>query len=113
MSDYILVTTPGGTIWVEIEETDEDVDIKLTAVQDKALRTFQEATNALKENAKFVLQTLAELGPGEVEVTFGITAGVEAGTPFFGLAKASGQASYTVKLTWKAGQAMPKQEMSK
>jgi hypothetical protein len=44
---------------------------------------------------------LEVVAPDEVEMAFGITVGAEAGTPFFGLAKASSEASYTVKIIWK------------
>ncbi|MFQ5615592.1 MAG: CU044_2847 family protein [Anaerolineales bacterium] len=102
MSYHVPMQTPGGVIWVEIEEPAET--LALTGIQDKALRTFQETVEALKENARYIrekIKTLGEeLAPDETEIEFGIKAGAEAGTPFFGLAKASGEASYTVKLKW-------------
>jgi hypothetical protein len=48
------------------------------------------------------LENLEALGPEETKVSFDIKVGVEGGTPFFGLAKASGEASYTVTLKWKS-----------
>lgn len=102
MNRYIPVETPGGLIWAEVEETDKSKNLTLTSSQDKTLRTFPETVKALRENAKFLLKTLEDLSPQEMEVSFGVKVGVEAGAPFFGLAKASGEGSYTVTLKWKA-----------
>ncbi len=99
MSHYIPVKTPGGVIWAEVEEKSEGIE---TVSAKKALASFEETAEALKENAEFLLKTLESLAPQEVEVSFGIKAGAEAGTPFFGLAKASGEASYTVTIKWKS-----------
>lgn len=99
MSHYIPVTTPGGVVWAEVEEKSEGIE---TVAAKRALASFEETAEALKENAKFLLKTLEELAPQEVEVSFGIKAGAEAGTPFFGLAKASGEASYSVTIKWKS-----------
>jgi hypothetical protein len=101
MTRYVPVETPGGKVWAEIEEADTEGIVLVTAYED-ALKSFQEATNALKTNAAFLLESMATLAPQDIEVSFGIKVGVEAGTPFFGLAKASGEGSYTVTLKWKA-----------
>lgn len=101
---YIPIKTPGGTIWAEIEDTDQADTPSLASIKDDALRSFQESVEALKTNAQYVIQSLEALGPEEMEVTCGIKVGVEGGTPFFGLAKASGEASYTIKLKWKANE---------
>ena len=98
---YIPIRTPGGTIWAEIKDTDDAQGHELVGIQDEAVKSFQEATDALKKNAEYLLQVLKALEPEEVEVSFGITVGIEAGTPFFGLAKASGESSYTVTIKWK------------
>ena len=102
MSQYIPVETPGGIFWAEIEETEEAHRITLTHVDPKkVLGSFEETAEALKKNASFLLESLEDLAPDEVTVAFGIKVGAEAGTPIFGLAKASGEASYTVTLKWK------------
>jgi hypothetical protein len=102
MKRYVPIETPGGTIWAEVEETDEVKGLQLVGIRDEALKSFQEAAGAMRDNAKFLLRILEELSPQEMEVSFGIKVGVEGGTPFFGLAKASGEGSYTVKLKWKS-----------
>lgn len=99
MTRFIPIETPGGTIWAEVEEIANDKSLTLTS--NRAFQSFEDAVKAMKQNASLILASLSELAPGEVEVAFGIKAGAEAGTPFFGLAKASGEASYSVKLTWK------------
>ncbi len=102
MSKYIPVETPGGTIWAEIDANSDNAGLVLTSVQDKAVESFEEVTNSLKKNAQFLLNSLAELAPTEVEVSCGIKVGAEGGNTFFGLAKASGEASYTITLKWKS-----------
>lgn len=99
MAIFIPIETPNGTIWAEVDETPETGSLTLTSP--KAHRSFQEAVMVMKENAKNILSTLHELGPEEVEIAFGVKVGAEGGIPLFGLAKASGESSYSVKLTWK------------
>ncbi|MCB8924072.1 MAG: hypothetical protein H6652_00440 [Ardenticatenaceae bacterium] len=102
ISNYVPVTTPSGqTIWIEIEETVQEDGFSLASGEGKkVLKGFQETVEALKDNAGFVLEQLKGLAPKEVEVEFGITVGVEGKTPFFALAKATGEANYTIKLKW-------------
>jgi hypothetical protein len=101
MNHFIPIETPGGVIWAEIEETEESKRLTLTSSQDQANRSFRDAAAALKENAQYLCRILEELAPQEIEVAFAIKVGVEAGIPFFGLAKASSEGSYTVTLKWK------------
>ncbi len=103
MSNFISVNTPGGQIWVEVDESIESRAPELTSASEKAFRNFEQTVTALKKNALFIIKAMEDLAPTEIEATFGITAGVEAGVPLFGLAKASGEASYTVKLKWELG----------
>jgi hypothetical protein len=102
MERYIPVETPGGTIWVEVDGDIDPRGLTLTASSDKAFKTFKEAAQALKGNAQFLLDMLEDLSPEEMEIEFGIKVGAEAGTPFFGLAKTSGEANYTITLKWVA-----------
>lgn len=100
MSNYIPVETPGGIIWVEISAK-EDVNIlELTAFQDRAYESFRDTANALKANAQYLKELILELQPDGVEISFGIKVGVEGGNTFFGLAKATSEANYDVKITW-------------
>lgn len=98
---YIPVETPGGIIWAEVEEKDNTQGLVLTSIQDQAFKSFKDVATALKHNAQFLLGALKGLGPQEVEMSFGIKVGAEGGVSFFGLAKASGEANYTVTLKWK------------
>ncbi len=100
MTNFIPIETPGGTIWAEVEEVDNTDSLTLTS--NPAAQSFNEAVQALRQNAGVILASLQDLAPEEIEVSFGVKVGAEAGTPFFGLAKASGEASYEVKLTWKS-----------
>lgn len=108
MGDYVIVDTPGGTIWAEVDDIGED-ELPQLARKDQTANSFQQTAQAQKRNAQFLVDLLADLSPDEVEVSFGIKTGVEAGIPFFALAKANAEASYTVKLTWKKDSEKPKQ----
>ena len=100
MTRFIPIETPGGTIWAEVEEIAGTDSLTLTT--NKAFQSFDQAVQAMRQNAGVLLASLQDLAPEEIEVSFGVKVGAEAGTPFFGLAKASGEASYEVKLTWKS-----------
>jgi hypothetical protein len=102
MSKFIPVQTPGGAIWVEVEDNTAIEKLELTGISEKAQRDFEDAVNALKKNAELALTKMLELSPNEVEISFVIKVGAEAGTPFFALAKASSEASFTVVTKWKS-----------
>lgn len=105
---YLPLDTPGGIVWTEVEETKATEALELTSAENKALKSFTETVDALKANAKHILDKLQDLGPqqpDEVEVAFGIKAGAEGGNTFFGLAKVSGEAHYTVSIKWKKDEA--------
>lgn len=100
MSNFIPVQTPGGTIWVEVDEGVDFEKLELTGIHEKALKNLEEMSEAIKNDAKFLLDKMAELSPAEVEISFGIKAGAEAGIPFFALAKASGESNFTFTMKW-------------
>lgn len=102
MNNYVFVETPGGTICAEIERTEEVDEIILVSSRSKRFPSFHEACDSLKENAKHLLNTMKELSPDEVEVSCGIKIAAEGGNTFWGLAKTSGEAGFTVTLKWKA-----------
>ncbi|MCB8953823.1 MAG: hypothetical protein H6650_17590 [Ardenticatenales bacterium] len=96
-----IETVEGSVIWVEVAAIDRSGQFTLTAGPgERALRGFSETVDALNQSAQYMLETLKRLSPSEIEVEFGVTIGVEGGTPFFGLAKASGEASYVIKMKW-------------
>lgn len=100
----IKISEVGGAdviIWAEVVEIEPSDSIVMTASDARVKTSFDTALNGLREAAKKAKECLDVLAPDELEVAFGITIGAEAGTPFFGLAKASSEASYTVKITWK------------
>jgi hypothetical protein len=74
------------------------------AVQDaveEAQTRFEDAMNVVRRNAQTIIDKVKGLSdkPDEVEVTFGLKATGELGN--FAVAKASAEANYTVKMTWK------------
>lgn len=110
MPNYLQFVTPdSGVVLVEIEESaahsSEVGRTGLGEVVDrtvgKAQETFVESLHVIGETAKAFLQQVRKLAdsPDEVEVTFGLKASGEFGN--FAIAKASGEANYTVKLVWK------------
>ena len=99
MSNYATVDTPGGSILVELENTDNVDGIELASSRG-SLPSFEEAGNSLKENAKYLLEIMKDLSPNEVEVSCGIKVGAEGGNILWGLAKTSGEASFTITLKW-------------
>lgn len=103
MTNFIPVDTPGGLILVEVNASTEPPTIDLVSAPE-VFRKFEETVNALKENAAYIRETLGTLAPNEIEVSFGIVVGFEAGISVFGLAKASGEANYSVTLKWKSGE---------
>ena len=102
MSRFLSVETPGGPIWVETPDTEDTASVELVANRKDIYRTFEESAQALKRNAQYLIDLMASLGPTEVEVTFGMSVGVEASTPVFALAQVNGEASYTVTLKWQS-----------
>lgn len=104
MSTFMLVPTPAGQIPVEMD-TDLQNDGRILASIPDLSKSFEQAVESLKKNAEYIKTQLIILSPDEVEISFGIKAGAEAGTPLWGLAKATGEASYTVTMKWKSNDA--------
>ncbi len=111
MIQYIqFPTADGGTILVEVEAEEEKVaglvkaglGEKVQAAVVQVRDTF-EATmmETVRRNAEAFIQTMRSLSdpPAEAEISFGVNAAAEAG--YSAVAKASGESSYTVTLTWK------------
>ena len=111
MTQYIQYPTEdGGTILVELEAKEEEVTGLVKAglgdkVEDAIVKvrdTF-EATmmETVRRNSEAFVKTMQSLSepPTEAEITFGVNAAAELG--YSAIGKASGESSYTVKLTWK------------
>ena len=111
MTQYLqFPTADGGTILVEVEAKEEKTEGLVKAglgekVQEavvKVRETF-EATmmETVRRNAEAFIKTMRALSdpPAEAAVSFGVKAAAEAG--YSAIAKASGESSYTVTLTWK------------
>jgi len=111
MTQYIqFPTADGGTILVEVEAKEEKfeglvkaglgdkVQAAVVQVRDTFEGTMMET---VRRNAEAFVRTMHTLSdpPAEAEITFGVNAAAEAG--YSAIAKASGESSYTVTLTWK------------
>ena len=116
MSRYIKYqTADGGVVLVEVEGEAETAIPKGgvvragrgvgEAVQDaveEVQTKFEDAMEVVRRNAQTIIGKVKEGltdPPDEVEVTFGLKAAGELGN--FAVAKASAEANYTVKMTWK------------
>ena len=115
MSRYIKYqTADGGTVLVEVEGEAEAAIPKGgvvragrvgEAVQDtveEVQTRFEDAMEVVRRNAQTIIGKVKEGltdPPDEVKVTFGLKATGELGN--FAVAKASAEANYTVKMTWK------------
>lgn len=93
-----MVETPGGLLLAEIDVLDKN-GIDLVGIRDK-FPTFENACLTLRQNAEQLLGIMHQLSPQEVEISFGIKVGVEGGNAFWGLAKASSEANYSIRLKW-------------
>lgn len=107
MSNFVVTATPAGEILVEVDEAPAD-GVELLSIGDR-LPSFEDACEAVRKNSMHLLKILEAIDPDEVELTCGIKVGVEGGNIFWGLAKASGEANYEVKIKWKADSAVNKQ----
>lgn len=120
MTQYIqFPTTDGGSMLVEVEAEKAQTQGLVKAglgdrVQDAVVKvrdTF-EATmmETVRRNAEAFIQTMRGLSdpPVEAEISFGVNAAAEAG--YSAVAKASGESSYTVTLTWKREKEETKKE---
>lgn len=117
MTRYIQFTDEdGSTLLVETDEAEvysEEGTVKagLNEVVERAITTaqtgFEQAVDhMIRSNAKAFLQAIRNLPqqdyPESLEVTFGLKATGEVGNA--AIAKGTGEANYTVKLSWKREQ---------
>ncbi len=81
----------------EIEPTDD----WHPAGADQVVAQVGDAVRPAVEAAQVVLARAAELGPAEVNITFGIKV---SGTTHWLVAKAAAEANFQVALTWRPGE---------
>lgn len=111
MSTYVKVDTPGGKIWMEVDEQakflddtggDDTSGYELTSgVGDKIEESFEKVIKKLKKNANYIYeQATKDSKPDEIEVSFSLKVAAEGGNTIFSLAKGSVEGGYTVTLKW-------------
>jgi len=106
MTRYIeFPTEDGDTVLIEVEEN-EDSGIRKAGINPKdfiepADKTFEQALSSLRTSAQAIVRAVSKLTqpPDELEVTFGLKVAGEINT--LAVVKASGNATYTVKMRWK------------
>jgi hypothetical protein len=104
-------TADGDTVLIEAEsgpEVPQEGVVKAgrvgervrDAVEEVQTR-FEDAMSVVRTNSEIIIDKVKGLAdrPDELEVTFGLKATGELGN--FAVAKASAEANYTVKITWK------------
>ncbi len=106
MARYVeFPTESGDTILIEMEEAETSgirkAGISPEDLVERADKTFEQALSSLRVSAQAIVRTVSGLAqpPDEVEVTFGLKIAGEVNA--LAVAKAGGDATYTVKMTWK------------
>lgn len=109
MPRYMEFRTEGGdTVLIEMEEAEtpgvRKAGLGPGEVVERADKAFEQAIGSLRASAQSIVNTVSSLAdpPDEVEVTFGLEIAGE--VKALAVAKASGDATYTVKMTWKRKQ---------
>ncbi len=98
-------TEDGSTILIEVEEAEAPgirrAGISPEDLVERADKTLEQALGSLRASAQAIVRTVSGLAqpPDEVEVTFGLKIAGEVNA--LAVAKAGGDATYTVKMTWK------------
>ena len=113
MAYYIeFPTKDDSRILVEVETKEEDSShgVVKAGLGEKLKDTLVAAQTPLEEaletvvsqNAQALIQSMKHLSepPSEVEIIFGLKVTSEVGN--FAVAKAGGEANYTIKLVWKS-----------
>lgn len=103
MRNYVPIETVDGEILVEVEPTEDSSGYKLASSGSRlpSMDSFEKACEKLKQDAQYVLEKMKDLQPDEVEISCGLKVGAETGVkPFWMLAKASGEASFSVTVKW-------------
>ncbi|MFV0459425.1 MAG: CU044_2847 family protein [Actinomycetales bacterium] len=86
------------TVRFEVEPTDEWENVSA----DKIVGKIREAVEPAVQGAKAVLEQVKEIGPDEIQVTFGIKV---SGDMNWLIAKAATDANFEICLAWKPGAA--------
>lgn len=112
MSEVVVYNVGGKEVLVEAWEVNLPKDsagvelISRPGGLGDAARKLDESLELLLPAAASVLEGVKGLKPTKTEVEFGIKLSVEAGAI---LAKAGGEANFTVKLTWDTAEAAAEQ----
>ena len=101
MSRYVEFTLSDGSMVVIESDEDESGVVKagLGDAVERASEMFEQTIENARKSAMVIVDKMRELGPDEVEVTFGLKASGELGNIV--VAKAGVEASYSIKLKWK------------
>lgn len=99
-----IIKHQDGSDWFEVEVAPVSTELRgVGETVERAATNIREAGEVIAKTASEVLTSmragLHEAAPDTVELTFGVILGAEGGLPF--VTKASAEATFSVKLTWK------------
>jgi hypothetical protein len=86
----------GGHVLIEAYELDSD--LQRIALGDQAARTFEAAWDDVQPVIRSLAGRMADLGPTEAQVKFGVKIGTNLNAIIAG---ANGEANFEISLTWK------------
>jgi len=107
MGEIVKYRSEHGDLLVEVND-DLEFELQRVAAGEKAkakikeaAASFEEAIEPILKNSQLMIARLGELKPDKTEIQFGINLGGEIGV----LTKATGEANFSVTLTWESDNA--------
>lgn len=82
--------------------------LKRGEITEPKLPSLPKFMDSVATNSRAIMEQMKAISPDSIELTIGITAGGEAGSTILGFAKASGEGSIEIKLTWNKKQSSSK-----
>jgi len=98
MASYLETTINGKTLMVAVTE---DVATNEDGFRGGRPVPFEAILDTVKGTAKYVVDTLADLGTQEIELSYGLKLGFKAGISFWALAETSSESQFGIKILWK------------
>lgn len=96
MTKYTLLTLGGLQVRVETETSEGHHD---SGPSEKSGIDLEEQLYPLLETARYMMQQMRQMGPQEVELSFGIKVNGERN--FLAIARNGAEAQFNIKMAWK------------
>jgi hypothetical protein len=100
-----LEGSDGSFMWIEVTpQTEGDIELVAEGGVEKAVTRLEDSLGSIRGAAVALMSSVAGMAerPDEVQLEIALSLGIEGGVI---VAKGSANASATVTLTWKAGEA--------